>query len=155
MARPIYKTSARPLRRALERLYDDGKRLPRLDVGTLRFALHPASGRLYVTLAQTKRLGTILRNGIFRPVEDITPTENATVLTVLDDILGAVKTLSAFTPSPKCAVCGIPLGHAIDRTRGIGDKCWRKGEFWRVEKRSSGAGTRSSKLAKRRKVRPK
>jgi hypothetical protein len=152
MARQLYRVPSRPVMEALRRLYDSGIRLPELRVGELRLALHPQSGRLFVRLGE-RRLGTILTSGIFRPVENIHELGVAAVQVMLDDPLSVIRTVSNAMPKPKCAVCRIPLGHDIDRDRGIGDKCWKKGEFWRLEKRASSAGQKSSKIEASRKVR--
>lgn len=156
MAKQVHRfPEANRITAALRRLYRAGIRLPAFRVGEFGFALHPDTGRLFVTLGN-RRLGTVLKDGLFRPTDDEFRKLDATIFEmVVSDPLTVLRMISGVLPEPRCAVCRIPLGTKKDRACGIGKKCYEKGEFWRLEKKTSAGDRRSSKLRTRRKTRRK
>lgn len=155
MARKVRRLAgARALTAALRRLYDADIRLPVLRVGEYRFALHPDSGRVYVRIGNA-HLGTLLTSGLFREDPDAPEITLKLLPGIVENPLEVIAMVSRVLPDPRCAVCFIPLGTKLDKKRGIGAKCWKKGGFDELEKSSSAVATSSRKIEKRRKVRRK
>lgn len=132
MKRRVYRVKARPLLGALERLYAEGSALPSFTVSRTRVAYGPTTGRLHVTV-KGKRYASISRGGILRPHRSLTKFDIAVIRTLVEnpiDVARGAAILSGF--AARCPVCGRVLD-AKDRLRGIGPKCYEKGEFWRLE----------------------
>jgi hypothetical protein len=132
----IVRVRARPLIDALARLEDAGARLPTFTVGRVRVAYSAVPERLHATI-KNKRIGTLTRGGLFRPVKGATPLQIASVKTLVEnpiDVARGAAILLGFEAT--CPICGRVLD-SKDRLRGIGPACYEKGEFWRLETKQS------------------
>lgn len=139
MSRRVYRVRSRPLADALRRL---GARLPTFRVGGYTLALAPSNGRLYVTHGSSQ-IGDVLASGIWRPIKFATDQEIADILAIFDDPLNVARGAAILLGmKAQCAACGRLLD-SKDRLRGIGEKCFSRGEFWRLEK-GANAGENSS-----------
>lgn len=151
MARIVNRFHARPLIDVLRRIHETGIKLPSFTVGEVRVSFDPLLGRLFATYAN-ERIGTVKTSGLFEPAPDSRLIAHKLLKDIVEHPLEAAVAGLILGPRARCAICRIPLGRK-DRARGIGAKCWEKGEFWRLEKKTNVGDRRSSKLVKRREVR--
>lgn len=151
MANRIVKVASRPLAYSLRALARAGERLPSVEVGRYTVALDTSSGRLYVRSPDSLIGVLIPQKGIFRVRSDATKVDIASVKVLVEKFVDVAAGAAALmADSPRCAVCGRPLGatapYKTDRARGIGRVCWEQGEFATFERRTSAGRTRPSKI---------
>jgi hypothetical protein len=121
-------------------------RLPALTVGEYRLALDPSSGRLYASRS-ARPLGSVSVAGIYRPREEATKLDITSVRALVERTLDVVKGAALLSgDDARCALCGIPLGKS-DRPRGIGPKCWEKGQLEKLEETKTRETTKYKRSA--------
>lgn len=143
-ARRIIRLKARPLLRALKTLRRSGERLPSVSAGGYRVSLQPDGGRLYARSGK-RFLGSVGRSEVLRVAKGSTPVDVASIRALIETPLLVALGFAAFDKDPRCFVCGRLLSKE-DIHRGIGPKCWERGEFWRLEKSTSVGGRQRSKI---------
>jgi hypothetical protein len=132
MKRRVYRVRSRGLLGALEKLYESGIRLPAFTVSRTRVAYSAATRRLHVTV-RGKRYASISRSGILRPSVKLSKFDLAVIRAVVEnplDVARGAAILLGF--DARCPICGRVLD-SKDRLRGIGPRCYEKGEFQRLE----------------------
>lgn len=135
MSHRIVRVKARPLLRALKALRRAGERLPSVSAGGYRVSLQPDDGRLYARSGK-RFLGSVGSSEVLRVAKGSTPVDVASIRALIETPLLVALGFAAFDQEPRCFVCGRLLSKE-DIHRGIGPKCWEKGEFWRLEKGTS------------------
>jgi hypothetical protein len=139
--RRVMRLKARPLIRALKALRRAGERMPSVSTGGYRVSLQRDTGRLYAR-SRGRYLGSVGASGVYRPARASTAVDRASIQVLIEDPLNVARGAAMLSEEPRCFVCGRPLSQE-DIHRGIGPKCWEKGEFWRLEKEAS-VGVRKS-----------
>ena len=151
-AKRIVRLKARPLIRVLKALERSGIRFPSLAVAGYRLSLHPDSGRVY---ARSRRafLGSVGVSGVLRLAPKARTRDVAAIAALVENTLDVARGAAILLGfEAKCPVCGARLD-SKDHLRGIGPRCYEKGEFWRLEKGASDGGAKSVRIDRRSKER--
>lgn len=146
MGRRLVRLRAKPLIDALRRLYDSGMRLPVFRVGGYTLALDPSTGRLYASRGRRK-LGEVRVSGLYRPTPGAWDKDIENIQVIVEHSLDVARGAAILLGmNARCAVCNRKLD-SKDTLRGIGARCYEKGQFHRLgEKETNTKRTRSVRL---------
>jgi len=145
MSRRILRLRARPLIEVLRALGKAGDRLPAVRVGGYTVGIDNSNRRLYAR-SRGAYLGEVRLSGVFRPSPDASSKDVEAIRLIVERTLEVARGAAILLRmKAKCAACGRLLD-SKDRLRGIGDRCYWKGEFWRLEKGTTAGGRKSSKI---------
>ena len=137
MKRRIERVKARPLFAVLRAYGKTGARLPAVRVGGYTVGLDTSNRRLYAGRNGKYHIGSISLAGVFRTIPETRRKDIEAIKAIVENTLDVARGSAILLGmKARCALCGRLLD-SKDRLRGIGEKCFRKAECWRLESKSN------------------